>query len=374
MQSKYREQHKDFRRDETTIVLKNWQSNQSCSLVGVGSAGKTNLLHHLANPNTLVQYLSVENARTIRPIIIDPNLLGIMPDDVSDQMRSFAGYELIMHRLYMAMHPFEMLSEEEANEMAELYRTMSDGRNPLYGYMSLRYLERALDIFFRKNIRIVLMLDEFEELLKRMPTKFFQTLRGLRDANKNHLSYLTFTRSTLPVLVRHLEIDLLEIEPFTELFTDKLLYVGPYSEGDGRRMLETLTARGKNNHPEHVKEFILWSTGRFAGLMRAAFNALENFGEIDASAMENEDIVTRLAGRRAVKEECRTIWTSLTPEEQHILKVAAKLNTPKSTLDADAVTMLINKKLLYVDKVNNILEVKPPLFKAYVKANPEISE
>lgn len=375
MTSRHRKQHPDFRRPEVTYIMQRWNKNNSCSLVGVGSIGKTNLLQHLSEQEVINQYLGAEinNRYKIKPLIIDPNLIGVLPENDTAQIRAFAGYELIMHRLYTTMYPFDDLSDAEMQELEQLYLNLSDGRNPMHAYMSLRYLERALDLFFRKNVKIVLMLDEFEEMLKNMPVKFFQTLRGLRDANKGYLSYLTFTRSPLPVLVRHLKINKLDIEPFVELFNDNLLYVGPYDDADARRMVDSLI-NPKRPQPEHVKEFIIRVTGGFAGLIRATFSVMETYGDIDANAALNEETVKRLASRRAIKEECRTIWTSLLPEERYILKVAAQLEKLQGTPDGESVNMLVNKKLMFADKLNGTLEIKPALFRAYVMANPEIAE
>lgn len=374
MTSRHRKQHPDFRHFEVAYIMKRWKKSTSCSLVGVGSIGKTNLLQHLSEQEVINQYLGAEinNRYKIKPLIIDPNLLGVLPQDDSEQIRAFAGYELIMHRLYTTMYPFDDLDDDEMQEFAELYRNLSDGRNPMHAYMSLRYLERALDLFFRKNVKIVLMLDEFEEMLKRMPVRFFQTLRGLRDANKGYLSYLTFTRSPLPVLVRYLDINKLEIESFIELFNDNLIYVGPYGEEDARRMVDELT--DKRGLPEQVKQFVIHVTGGFAGLIRATFNVMETSNDIDANSVLNDAVIKRVASRRAIKEECRTLWTSLLPEERYILKVAAKLEKLQTTPDDEAVNMLVNKKLLFADKASGILEIKPPLFRAYVMANPEIND
>ncbi len=99
-------------------------------------------------------------------------------------MRCWAGYELLMHRLFLAFYPFDMLPENEANRFYETYLALQNGTNPLYAYMALRYFEVGLQFFLRQGYKIVFMFDEFEEMLKQLPVKFFQTLRGIRDANK----------------------------------------------------------------------------------------------------------------------------------------------------------------------------------------------
>ena len=47
-----RKQAADFRKEEVSYVMKRWQGAESCSLVGVGSVGKSNLIHHLTAEET----------------------------------------------------------------------------------------------------------------------------------------------------------------------------------------------------------------------------------------------------------------------------------------------------------------------------------
>jgi hypothetical protein len=310
----------------------------------------------------------------MKVVLIDPNLMAALPDTGPnlDQIKCWAAYELMMHRLYLDFYPFDMLSEEEAENFYNIYLAFQNGGNPLYAYMGLRYLELGLEIFLRHGIRIVFMFDEFEEMLKNLPSKFFQNLRGLRDANKRQLSYMTFTRSPLPVLIEEHQLPMLEIEPFFELFTDHILYVGPYNEQDGLEMVQTLMSRNQKNYPDATVRFMLWATGRYAGLIRSAFRVIDQIGAIDSGSALNDETARRLASKRPVKEECRTIWTSLTPAEHHALKAAARLVPFTATEEAEqAVNSLVQKKLIVVDRASNSLQIEPPVFRAYVNANPD---
>src|SRR5690606_35432766 len=135
---------------------------------------------------TITPYLGADATTTIKVGNIDPNLMAALPDSGAnlDQVKCWAAYELMLHRLSMDFFPFDMLAEEEVQQFDKIYLALQNGTNPLYAYMGLRYLELGLEIFIRHGIRIVFMFDEFEEMLKHLPAKFFQNLRGLRDANK----------------------------------------------------------------------------------------------------------------------------------------------------------------------------------------------
>ncbi len=369
--SRARQQPLDFRKEEVGYVMQRWRAADSCSLIGVGSVGKSNLLQHLASPEVQQHYLEVNAEHEFKAIIIDPNMLGPLPED-SHQIRCWAGYELMMHRLFMAFYPFEALGKDDGQRFYDTYQALQDGTNPLYAYMGLRYFELGLDFFMRRGIQIVFMFDEFEDLIKNMPVGFFQTLRGLRDANKRQLSYLTFTRAPLNTLVERYDISALEIEPFTELFTDAHLYVGPYNPIDAGRMIENLMKRNQKQYSADTVDFLFWATGNYAGLLRSGFRLLDALGTVNES--NREEALRHLAMRRPIRMESKTLWLSLTTVEQEVLKAVAGLTEYNiNSYTEQAVAMLVQKRLLIVGEDKKTLHIQPPVFRTFVETDSDVA-
>jgi hypothetical protein len=370
----------EFRQQEVGYVMERWRASDSCSLIGVGSVGKSNLLQHLAEPSVQAFYMKdVAGGKAFKAIIIDPSMLGPLPSGTPDaeQIRCWAGYELMMHRLFLAFYPFDMLDADDARIFYETYQSLQDGTNPLYAYMGLRYFELGLEIFMKRGIQIVFMFDEFEEMMRQLPVKFFLTLRGLRDVNKRQLSYLTFTRSTLPDVADHLNISALDIEPFIELFTDNIVFVGPYNESDARIMLQDLVQRNNRNYDNYTLDFLLWASGRYAGLLRASFRSLDSLGTLDSNKIMTmaDQIVQNLAAKRSVRLECKTIWTSLTSGERAMLQEFTRTKPKVDTHDFETqqnFALLQQKKLLKVNE--NRVTIEPPLFNYFVHNNPNADD
>lgn len=370
-----RTQSIEFRQEEVGYVMQRWRASESCSLVGVGSIGKSNLLQHLSNPEVQNFYMNdVAGGQIFKSIIIDPSLLGALPTEnatESEVVRCWAGYELMMHRMFLAFYPFNMLSSDDAQLFYETYQALQDGTNPLYAYMGLRYFELGLEIIMKQGIQIVFMFDEFEEMLKQLPVKFFLTLRGLRDVNKRSLSYLTFTRSPLSNLTKQLGINDLDIEPFTELFNDNVVYIGPYNEFDGRKMAQELGERNNRKYETYTLDFLLWATGRYAGLLRACFRILESLGELDANTImtQSERLVNDIASRRSISTECTTIWMSLSRDEQNMLKEfsSTRPNVDSSNLETQQTYAQLEQKQLLKVKGNRIV-INPPIFQSFIRS------
>lgn len=371
-----RKQPIDFRKEEVTYVMQRWRAGDSCSLIGVGSVGKSNLLQHLADPAVQAVYMELTSTDNFKAIMIDPNLLGPLPKgdgNESEQFRCWAGYELMMHRLVSAFHQLDGVDQAESQRFIEIYHAMQDGTNPLYAYLGLRYLELALDFFARRDVRLVFMFDEFEDFLRVMPVKFFQSLRGLRDLNKQNLSFLAFTRAPLNVLIERNEIDELEFESFLELFTDGIHYVGPYNDTDARRMVQILMDRNNKQLPESMGEFLLRVTGHYAGLLRATFRLLDTVDSSETDEESDDAVTARLVKRRAIKQECRTIWLSLTPMEQQVLRAVAGHSYSSYEVNQDSeqgVALLVQKRLLRVETLEYKLFIEPPLFRAFMQTDP----
>lgn len=364
----------DFRQQEVGRIMERWRAAESCSLVGVGSVGKSNLMQHLANPQVQAAYMKETQVKLFKAIIIDPSLMAPLPrtdNPDNEQMRCWAGYELMMHRLFMAFNGTGVLDDSEMRRFYDTYQQLQNGSNPLFAYMGLRYLELGLEFFLRRGFQIVFMFDEFEEMLKDLPIKFFLTLRGLRDANKKQLSYLTFTRMPLASILEQNRIDALAIEQFVELFNDNTYFIGPYDDMDARRMIDELMARNQTGYDEYTVNFLLWATGRFAGLLRAGFRALETIVDLSPSAVmtRSDRLAQQLASKAPIRTECHTIWLSLSEGEKHVLKVAAGL-VPfrREELTEAAVELLTKKSLLRLGEEGN-LHIEPPVFQAFVSDN-----
>jgi len=376
--SRVRTQPMEFRQQEVGYVMERWRASDSCSLVGVGSVGKSNLLQHLSEPTVQSYYMKdVAGGKQFKAIIIDPSMLGPLPTGMAEneQIRCWAGYELMMHRLFLAFYPFDSyLEADDVRVFFETYQALQDGTNPLYAYMGLRYFELGLELFIKRGIQIVFMFDEFEEMLKQLPVKFFLTLRGLRDANKKQLSYLTFTRSPLPDIADRLGIDALDIEPFLELFTDNIVFVGPYNETDARNMLQDLLRRNNKKYDPYTLDFLLWATGRYAGLMRSGFRALDSLGSLDSNTVMTmgDQIVRDLATKRPVRMECKTIWTSLSQKERNLLRefVSSKPAVDANDLETQQTFAVLQQKKLLSVQGNRVI-IEPPLFYSFILNSPD---
>jgi hypothetical protein len=350
----------DFRKAETQYLYDRWFKSQSCVVTGVGSIGKSNFLQHVTNPATL-EYHRGRNSAQVIPIILDANLLGAL--EPGDSFRCWAGYELILHRVYMTFYPFDVLQNDAQNFHAT-YVAIQDGASAAHQHMGLRYLELGLTFFFRRQLSLVFVLDEFESFLANLPPVFFQSLRGLRDLYKHQLSYTLFTRTSLKSLVAS-RSDRMALEPFADLFADHQYYIGPYNKLDAYAMLESIATNPILN-TSAAKDYVYQQTGGFAGLMRAVTHIINR--------SDSSDNYSELASRyfhrsTAIQIECANIFNSLETQERDALRIIVNSPAAADSIDQETIDTLVQKRLLKVTAQS--ISVEPMLLASYIRRNQE---
>lgn len=291
-----------FRTEVVKPILGYVAAGDSCSIVGIGSVGKSNLLRFLQREDVRQTYLGDEWAGYLL-VYVDINKIL--------KQSAWGLMELMLHQLLI----------ELANQKAEkeTLQTIDDlhqrATNPQTQHLALRYLDRALQHVCNQLKRgVAFLIDEFDELCRTMSPRGFAALRALRDEYKYRLTYVVATRLEL----KRLRQEVSEMEAFEELVSSHTLWLGPYSEKDARFMLKRLQTRHNVTLDDEVIDDILVSTGGHPGLLR----------EIYHTARQQKSLGT-LVQNLHVQDECQRIWLSLAPEEQEVVNSLANEPTPQ---------------------------------------------
>lgn len=347
-----------YRQKETEAVLRAWNAGQSVSVVGVGSAGKSNFVSHLATAGALAGP-AVYWPDGLVPVVVDANMLGPLPaaDERDREPLAFwAGCELLLHRTFLALYPFDRFSEQERATLYQAYDALQDGTNPLFAQLALRYLELGVSVPFRAGLRLVFIIDEFERFASLLPVSFFQSLRGLRDMHKRRLTYSAVSRTALPSVMHASGLDALRVEPFVELFHDQVIYLGPHALEDAQAMVQDLLGRRGYTMNASAVSALLAVTGGHAGLLRASVHSV--LDQPALSRLPIRDLSPALLALPSVEKECAAIWYSLNPAEQEALRGLPRGRRPEDAASA----LILQQKGLAGRK----WQVQPPLFAVFL--------
>ena len=299
-------QQRDFRQAEVKRIFGWAQAGESALVIGVSGVGKSNLFNHICNPQTQKIHLGELAAETI---VIRVNFH--YAPDFTDR----AVYSLILEQLEMLDGEKERLglADETVAAIGNWHEKMLDaGDDALKVQRCFKLAVRQL--LARPSRRLVILCDQFDEVYREAEPRLFANLRGLREAYKYRLSYILFTRHTLPNL---LEMDA-EREEFYELAASNLLGLRPYNYSDALSLLQRIARRNQLPLPDGLDRELFRLTGGHAGLLRAVYlgvmerNLTLPPGNVEIASSLLEDIPGALV-------ECEKIWHSLSPRERRTL-------------------------------------------------------
>ncbi len=305
-------------------------------VVGAASMGKSRLLHFLLRADVRAHYLT-NTANTTLFAWVDCNRMA--------EISEWGLYELILTALA------EAVNEDARAPLLKLRHEAIIEHNAL---LAQRNAEMALKMLCQEEgLRVVLVLDEFDECYQELSPQTLANLRGLRDMNKYLLTYLLFTRDTLDAL-RNPD----DVQGFYELLSRNAIGLTPYGKNDALRVIAQQAARRKSQlrqAPIDYADYVLRLSGGHPGLIVALLDGLTK-----TQPEENEWQVwaMQLPG---VQEECRKLWEGLRTAEQHTLNHLAQ---EIETGFRERGSLLL--KGLIRDQGGGKLTFFSPLFRAYI--------
>lgn len=328
----------DYRAEILTELMSDLQHGQSLGIVGLAGVGKSNLVTFMAQERTLRHYLPESLARRTQ-ILTFQLPTAPMPEDVYVAMLGAA-----MARTLDLGVPYVMSEAEQA--LPVLVR-----------------LRRCLQWLCEKHgQRVVFVFDEFEALLRGLPSSFLDDLRSLRDEHRTtgNLVYVTITH-ILPTLIP--KVPPIRESKFFELIRERLYPLRPYTRRDAESMIDDLIRRhpelSDQDVPAELRDTIWDLSGGHAGLIRALFDlSLEHELSLSSSLAQQE--IGRPAS--AIHRTLEKVWEKLHRDEQAMIRDWLE-NRP---LEAHAMDYLRRRGILLRGD-DHRLRLFSPLFEAYVR-------
>lgn len=303
-----------YRAAESAQVM-NWvKAGQSGCVLALRGGGKSNFLRFLLRDDVRQRYLESDTADFVF-ILID--LLALT------ECTEWALCELIFDRLLAQYEVLEM-EVRIVEEMVALHRDVMRSKDTLAAY---RALEHCLGVLCRRPARrVVLFFNEFDTAFRTLNPRLFHSLRAMRDAYKDQVSYVIAVTNDLASLRDNPD----EVEPFYYLVSSNICYLGPLNDADTRYRLHYLAAQRSVELSEQDVVRVLELSGGYPSLFRAILNLLWDPNQKNGLA----DIAPTLKDEPAVQAECRKIWNSLTEKERDaICTLASGVQIDPPTLE-----------------------------------------
>ncbi|MCK6628107.1 MAG: AAA family ATPase [Anaerolineae bacterium] len=292
----------DYRQEIIPLIMERIAKGESCFIVGMSGAGKSNLFRCLQNKETKQKYLP-GHSENYAFIWADTNALVA-------ELSAFYLYELILYNLQKWAEDNRQ-PQETIDFMRGLHEKVALSESHI---LAPRHLETAFRHLFNRleNFHLVLLFDEFEPIIRQLDFQFFKNLRWLRDEFKYHLSYV-MAAHRMPTAIREGFFD--QGEPFYELLASNILGLKPYNANDTQFMLAELSKRYEVELTPLQNALIAKASGGHGGLITTVFKIM-----LKHPLPHHEDSqLQQLLSYDAIAGECRKIWNSLEAQEQDVL-------------------------------------------------------
>jgi len=370
-----------YRQHEHTILANKIAIKECISLVGIGTVGKSHFIKGFTdNVDTYIQQYGMRSG-SVAIISIDPNAILHPTAMGSDEnAAAWAGFELIASTLVNG------LSErpEIATEVVSAYKEITSD-HAVDRIMAFRHLQDAIGkILNGLGVqRLVLIFDEFEQIVEKMPVSFFINLRALRDQYRYQLLYMTVSRKEIYNIGQDnsaIADKLNQAQSFFELFKEPVYLRAVHVEGDCIELVRSLNGRVRLGHrlewPDY--DLILSIVGGHGGLLRTVLMIFDRI--IFYRPDGRQQLLHYLMNEPEIQRECEVFLESCTQREITILQAVADIEKPISSGDHvqhtkrwvidnyAEITALFHKRLLNVISETEF-QVVPRIFGLYLQSH-----
>jgi hypothetical protein len=245
-----------YREQDLHAVIDLLVGGSCVAVVGLSNFGKSELLRALQTPHAAERYRELAGSGALFVYVDCNRMLELSP-------RGF--FEATLRAI------LEVLPEEEARlrtVVEEQYRIVIQPPNDFA--VPLAFNDALVALVEGNSRRIVLLLDEFDEVLTGIEPRILLNLRALRDKYGPNLSYVVASM----IAPAQVSQDNEHVAEFAELFAVGRYYLGPLSPEDTRRMAAEIFTAANDHLDEPEAEFVLAQAGGHPGLIRAVCRVL----------------------------------------------------------------------------------------------------
>ena len=264
------------------------QRGEHCSIVGVNNMGKTAVLRALegATPGVLTVYVDCNR-------VLEWTEVGF--------------YELLVRAILDTLPP-DAACRPQAQHAHQILVAPTTLLEDAYAFVA------ALRDIIDCEGRVLLLLDEFDDLLRRLDARVFLNLRGLADQYGPALTYITATSHRLPLLRA-------DVEPFYELFNYRTRYLSPLTTEEAETHIQQFGDELGVEFDALDLNFIHRMADGHPGLLRAVANLLADLAEqgVPGPADRHRQALVALANDPNIQGECAAMWNELFDNERDAL-------------------------------------------------------
>ena len=293
------------REDDVAYVMACARDAECCAIVGVSNIGKSTLLRALSSSELQKKHLGGSDREHLF-VYVDLNLVS--------QVTEQGFYEAILRNMLQELA--SRGGEEELRQTVQVgYKAVVSADNPFM--IPLAFEDSIQALCTGQPARLVLLLDEFDEVFAEVDSRAFVRLRALRDRLRESLCYVTATGRPLNDSQRDHATG-----EFCEMFAAHTRFLKPLSTQSSQALLDAWARRTRTPLTTDDISLIAEVAGGHPVLLETSARVMTRAREEAAWHLASSDyahIRERLDGDAVVRIECAKLWNDLSVLEQEAL-------------------------------------------------------
>jgi DNA-binding winged helix-turn-helix (wHTH) protein len=300
-----------YRPADVAAILETLAIGRPVAVVGLSNFGKSTLLRQMVVPAVAEHYHALTSQSALF-VYIDCNRML--------QMSAQGFYEVILHAI------LEMLDAPDY-DCAALCQHLQTYYERVVGSQSAF----AIPLAFNDAIitlledpttpqNVILLLDEFDDVLTGLDERVFLNMRALKDKYA-HLNYVT---ATLRPLSSAGGGD--ELGEFLEVFAAQKHYLQPLDDEAATELAAEVFTQNNDTLDPPERDFILAQAGGHPGLIQSVAHVVLSIESGAPSAYTQQALSMAgdvLQNHRLVRSELGKLWKQLLPAEREAASLAA---------------------------------------------------
>lgn len=280
--------------DEIGRLLFFVKGGNSCQLLGLPGAGRSELLELLAYNKHIREKHFGDNIKYVHFMLVDFSEIRKRP--------LFDAMKILFLSLADSLRERGMM--EEYKRVNDSFREALSFGDELVLFQELKQVVDFLAL--EKKLTLIFLFNRFEEYVPTVTSEFFRNLRVLRNRAKFRFSVIFSINRPLETL-----LDPILLSDFYEFVAGHLVYIRFYDEASTNFLISYLEKLTGKKFSKVLLSEVLRLTGGYAKLTRLAIEACLAHDLKDIS-----NLADFLLEQAPIKAALTEIWLELSPAEQ----------------------------------------------------------
>lgn len=297
------------RESDAQSILETLALGQSIAVTGLSNFGKSTLLRYMSDAPVAEVYARIAGR---------PGLLVYVDCNGMLEMSTQGFYEVILRAVVEAL--LERGRQALAERIRAQYGKVVEARSAFA--IPLAFNDTIVSLMGDTDIQdVILMLDEFDDVLTGLDERVFLNLRALKDKYGERLNYV-IAMLRPPSTVGGGD----DMAEFLEMFGIHKYHLQPLSADNATELAATIFSQNNDSLDPHERDYILALAGGHPGLIEAVAYVVM---QVESGAPETYTAqALNMAGdmlenHRLVRTELHKLWKHLLPEERELAAIAA---------------------------------------------------